>query len=179
MPPMNDTRIRLSRLQNRPEGAFEPPRTGSPWTILPEATLVALASAETQSLVLPAEQFWIKPLLPYTNRYGCSDTIPPDTEMLLLKVSTTVPEAVALLEILSVVVEIDTTVVLAGMPVPVIVWPAPIKGFDAASVMVSLSAVVVPVSVKIPTSDMFKPVMSPINTGVLVSLSIEARFCPG
>ena len=54
---MNDTRIRLSRLQNRPEGAFEPPLTGSPWTILPEATLVALASAETQSLVLPAEQF--------------------------------------------------------------------------------------------------------------------------
>ena len=56
-----------------------------------------------------------------------------------------------MLESTRVVVEIDTTVVLAGMPVPVTVWPAPIKVLDAAKVTVALKFVVVPEAVNTPT----------------------------
>ena len=61
---MNETRIKESKLQKRPDGAFEPPRTGNPWTILPVATETSLASADTQSFTFPAEQLLIRPSLP-------------------------------------------------------------------------------------------------------------------
>ena len=63
----NDTRIRLSSDQNNPDGELEPPRTGRPCTILPVATLTALASADTQSSKLPEAQLRMSPSLPYTN----------------------------------------------------------------------------------------------------------------
>ena len=72
-----------------------PPRKAIPLTILVDATLLALESADVQLLKLPAEQFCISPLLPYTNKYGNSMTAPPETLILLSKVSKTVPEAVA------------------------------------------------------------------------------------
>ena len=56
----------------------------------------------------------------------------------------------AVLESTNVVVTIDTTVVLAGIPVPVTVWPAPISGFAAANVTVALAFVVVPEAVNTP-----------------------------
>jgi hypothetical protein len=125
VPPMKDTLIRESRLQNNPDGAFEPPRTGSPCTILPVATFTSLASADTQSFGFPAAQFLIKPLLPYTNTYGCSDTTPPDTDTLLLNVSVELPVVVALFDNVTLVydpsvntspVVVVTTVVTADPP---------------------------------------------------------------
>ena len=59
-----DTRINESTDQNNPEGDVVPPRTGKPWTIFPVATLTSFASADTQSLMLPAEQFLRNPAFP-------------------------------------------------------------------------------------------------------------------
>jgi len=115
-----DTLIKESRLQNNPDGELEPPRTGRPCTIFPVATLTAFASLETQSCALPAEQFLINPLFPKTKTYGCRETTPPDTDTLLLNVAVTVADAVALLDIVTVVPTTDTTVVYAGIPAPVI-----------------------------------------------------------
>jgi len=73
----------------------------------------------------------------------------------------------------------ETTVVFAGMPEPVTDCPAPISVFTAAKVTLALPFVVDPVSVKTPTCCIVKALMSPISTGVLLSLLIEARFSPG
>ena len=73
----------------------------------------------------------------------------------------------------------DITVVLAGMPAPVTVCPAPISKFVAAKVTLGLKFVVDPVSVKTPILLNEDPVRLPNNTGVLAVLSIAAKFCPG
>jgi hypothetical protein len=91
----------------------------------------------------------------------------------LVVVLVDVDDAVAVLEIVTLVPDTDTTVVLTGMPAPVTVWPAPIRGFAAASVITLFRLTVVAVSVKTPTCCMLKAVMSPISTGVLTSLSID------
>jgi hypothetical protein len=63
--------------------------------------------------------------LPYTKRYGCSITQPPDTLTLLLNVNVKAPEVETVFESVTVVVLAPTatmlTVVLAGTPVPVTV----------------------------------------------------------
>jgi hypothetical protein len=114
----------------------------------------------------------MRPLFPNTKRYGCNDTTPPETDTLLLNVAVTVAEAVALLDIVTVVPTTETTVVFAGIPAPVIVCPAPIRVLDTAKVRVGLRFVVVTESVKTPIWDMLVPVMFPIRTGVSLSESM-------
>jgi len=142
------------------------------------ATLTSFASAETQSVGSPAEQFRISPALPYTNTYGCSETTPPDTETLLLKVTVIAPIVVVALESTTLVEETDTTVVFAGTPVPVTVWPAPMRTSAAASVIVVVLFEVAD-SENTPIWLIVVPVMSPISTGVLLSSSMAAMFWPG
>ena len=79
----------------------------------------------------------------------------------------------------TVVVDTDTTVVFAGIPAPVTVCPAPIKGLVAAKVMVVLRLTVVAESVNTPTRVMVEPVADPARTGVSTLLSMRDRFWPG
>ena len=72
----------------------------------------------------------------------------------------------------------DITVVFTGTPVPVTVWPAPMRMSAAASVIVVVLFEVADVE-NTPIWLIVVPVMSPISTGVLLSSSIAARFCPG
>ena len=164
------TRIRASAAQNRPDGDVEPPRIGSPLTIFPVATLLALASAATQLEKSPALEFWIRPLLPYTNRYGWITTQPPETAMLLSNVAVIVPVAVAAADMVTAVPTTDSTVVPEGMPVPVMAWPAPTRTLFAANVNVVLVMAVAPDAVNTPTLDMVRlpvePGNSPYSTGV-------------
>jgi hypothetical protein len=83
-----------------------------------------------------------------------------------------VVEAVALLDIVTVVPTTEDTVVLAGMPVPVMVWPAPTRTLLDKRVRVGLPLVVLADAVNTPTLDMVRLAESPGNvpksTGVLV-----------
>jgi len=172
------TRTSESRDQNKPDGALEPPRTGSPLTILVDVTLVEFDVADTKSYRLPAPELRIKPKFPYVNRYGNSMTAPPETETLLLIVMVTVPEPVAAFDMTKVVALVtETTVVLAGMFVPVMVCPAPINVVEATVTVVDVASVAE--SVKTPTCESDVPEVGPNKTGVLVVLSIAVRFCPG
>ena len=172
------TRIRESRDQNKPDGAFEPPLTGSPFTILVDVMLVEFEVADTKSFRFPAPELRIKPKLPYVNRYGNSMTAPPETDTLLLIVMVTAPEPVAAFDITNwVALVTETTVVLAGMFVPVIVCPAPINKVEATVTVVDVARVAD--NVKTPTCDRVVPEVGPNKTGVLTVLSIAVRFCPG
>ena len=73
----------------------------------------------------------------------------------------------------------DTTVVLEGMPVPVTVCPAPINALVEASVNMGDAFVVPPTAVNTPIADMDVPVISPPNTGVVVSFAMSFKFNPG
>ena len=169
------TRISESNDQNKPDGALEPPRTGSPLTILVDVTLVEFAVADTQSYKLPAPELRIKPKFPYVNKYGNSMTAPPETDTLLLMVMVTAPEPVAAFDMTKVVALVtDTTVVLAGIFVPVMVCPAPISVVEATVTVVDVARVAD--NVNTPTCERVVPEDGPNKTGVLVVLSIEVRF---
>ena len=94
-----------------------------------------------------------------------------------------VVEAVALLDIVTVVPNTEDTVVLAGMPVPVMVWPAPTRTLLDKRVRVGLPLVVLADAVNTPTLDMVRLAESPGNvpksTGVLVVDVMYVRFWPG
>ena len=173
------TRISESSAQNKPDGALEPPRTGNPLTTFVDVMLVEFAVADTQSFKLPAPELRIKPKFPYVNRYGNSMTAPPETDTLLLIVMVTVAVPVAAFDMTKVVALVtETTVVLAGMFVPVMTCPAPISNVEATVTVVDVLTTAAD-SVKTPTCDRVVPEVGPNKTGVLVVLSIAARFCPG
>ena len=106
-------------------------------------------------------------------------TAPPETDTLLLIVMVTVPEPVAAFDMTKVVALVtETTVVLAGMFVPVMVCPAPINDVEATVTVVDVLTTVAD-NVKTPTCDWVVPEDGPNKTGVLTVLSIAVRFCPG
>ena len=72
----------------------------------------------------------------------------------------------------------EETEVLAGMPVPEIVCPAPTKVLTEESTMLTVLLRITD-SVNTPICDIDEPLISPYSTGVLAVLSIAARFCPG
>jgi hypothetical protein len=88
---------------------------------------------------------------------------------------------VILFDTVTVVVPLDTvaavTVVLAGIPVPVTIWPTPIKKFADAMVIVVPDKL--PTAVKTPTFDNELPAKVPVKTGVSTVLSILVKFWPG
>ena len=106
--------------------------------------------------------------------------MPPETEILLSKVRVTVPDAVALA--LNVAVhtpdtsKADTTVVPAGIPVPVTDTPKPMLALTAANVTVGDPLVVVPTAVNTPTGRNSVPVKGPNRGRVLTVELMSFRF---
>ena len=103
--------------------------------------------------------------------------------MLLSKVSVGEPDAVALALKVTVhtpaTVAAETTVVPAGIPVPVTVNPAPMAAMVVAKVTVGDPLVVVPVAVKMPTGANERPVKGPNKGLVLTVEEMSFKFWPG
>ena len=89
--------------------------------------------------------------------------------MLLSKVAVMLADAVAAADMVTAVPTTDSTVVPEGMPVPVMLWPAPTRTLLVVRVK-TLVLLVVPAAVNTPTLDMVKlpvePGNSPYSTGV-------------
>ena len=121
--------------------------------------------------------------MPYTNRYGYNIQAPPDTLMLLSKVSKTVPLAVAAKLRTTVhtlaTTDAETMVVPACMPVPETDTPAPIATLVAAKVTLVDALVVVPVAVNTPTGVSVVPSKDPTSGRVLTVLSMFVKLMPG
>ena len=110
-------------------------------------------------------------------------TTPPETLMLLSKVSKGDPVAVALLFNVAVqtppLIVADTTIVFAGIPVPDTETPGPIAIIVVENVTVGEPFVVDPVAVNTPTGLTVDPVNVPIKGLVFTVLSMYCKFWPG